>query len=637
MLMEVADATPQVAGKLGARDGAPDHLDCDHAARCPGCALIDRPLAAQLAAKAERVARAFARVSRCSPRCDPSPCAPPIPSPTTARARSSRSRRDRASASSRAARTRCSICPGCRVLAPAIAASVASAATPARRAAAGHASRCCAPRATAAGRLRAVDLREVRDARGAGVLLTLVLRAPSPSQRALDAACEALQARAPVAARDRGVAARRPLAAAARRARRAACAARRCIATSCAPARPGRSPRRAASRRRTARRPRAIHAEIERALGKLEGLRVLDVFAGSGALGLALAARGREGHAGRVVRARRGSGGARGARAGTRRARRRARGARGATKCRDSPRRGARFDAAVVNPPRRGVAPRVREALAATLRRTDRLRLVRAGDAGARSRALRAARLVAERVVPFDLMPQTAEVECVALLRRGAIPALVGALRGRRAPRGRQAAVPRDRPASRASGFVAEARAHARAAPSRRWRCTASTPTRAACACSRSAPSSPPAGSARSPTRARAKRYLALVRGVARESGRIASPLREGGRALDAATRYRRLEVVAGHALLEVTLETGRTHQIRRHLAAIGEPVLGDERHGHAASNRHLFERHFLDRPFLHCTSIELRTRARRGAAHRGAARADLAAVLRGCALWSPP
>jgi RluA family pseudouridine synthase len=102
------------------------------------------------------------------------------------------------------------------------------------------------------------------------------------------------------------------------------------------------------------------------------------------------------------------------------------------------------------------------------------------------------------------------------------------------------------------------------------------------------------------------KRYLALMRGIGRAKGRIARPLREDGRTLDAATRYRRIEVVHGHALVEVVLETGRTHQIRRHLASIGQPVLGDARYGHAASNRHLFERFHLDRPFLHCAAIAL-------------------------------
>jgi 23S rRNA-/tRNA-specific pseudouridylate synthase len=99
------------------------------------------------------------------------------------------------------------------------------------------------------------------------------------------------------------------------------------------------------------------------------------------------------------------------------------------------------------------------------------------------------------------------------------------------------------------------------------------------------------------------RRYLALVRGVARARGSIARALDERA----ARTRYRRLAVVAGHALLEVAPESGRTHQIRRHLASIGEPVLGDARHGHAPSNRHLFERAGLDRPFLHCASVAFR------------------------------
>jgi 23S rRNA (uracil1939-C5)-methyltransferase len=93
---------------------------------------------------------------------------------------------------------------------------------------------------------------------------------------------------------------------------------------------------------------------------------------------------------------------------------------------------------------------------------------------------------------------------------------------------------------------------------------------------------------------------------VARARGRVARPLREGGRAHPAEIRYRRLAVAGGHALLEVASGSGRLHPIRRLLAAIGEPVLGDERHGHGPSNRHLLERHFLDRPFLHCASIEL-------------------------------
>jgi 23S rRNA (uracil1939-C5)-methyltransferase len=102
------------------------------------------------------------------------------------------------------------------------------------------------------------------------------------------------------------------------------------------------------------------------------------------------------------------------------------------------------------------------------------------------------------------------------------------------------------------------------------------------------------------------KVYLALCRGISRDKGVVNRPLVERGKPKPARTRYRRLEVVGGHSLLEVHIDTGRTHQIRRHLAAIGHPILGDARHGHAPSNRHFEERHGLDRPFLHCTRLAL-------------------------------
>jgi 23S rRNA pseudouridine1911/1915/1917 synthase len=52
--------------------------------------------------------------------------------------------------------------------------------------------------------------------------------------------------------------------------------------------------------------------------------------------------------------------------------------------------------------------------------------------------------------------------------------------------------------------------------------------------------------------------------------------------------------------LLEVRLETGRTHQIRAHLAAIGHPVAGDPAYGHPG-------RHRLQRQFLHAKRLALR------------------------------
>jgi 23S rRNA pseudouridine1911/1915/1917 synthase len=51
-------------------------------------------------------------------------------------------------------------------------------------------------------------------------------------------------------------------------------------------------------------------------------------------------------------------------------------------------------------------------------------------------------------------------------------------------------------------------------------------------------------------------------------------------------------------ALLECTLETGRTHQIRVHLQAIGHPVVGDPTYGGARQGV------ALDRPFLHAARL---------------------------------
>jgi 23S rRNA pseudouridine1911/1915/1917 synthase len=85
------------------------------------------------------------------------------------------------------------------------------------------------------------------------------------------------------------------------------------------------------------------------------------------------------------------------------------------------------------------------------------------------------------------------------------------------------------------------------------------------------------------------KLYLALVHGVPRPAeGLIDRPLElldtpthlmmgvaAGG--LPAVTRYRVVQTFAAHALVEAMPETGRQHQIRVHLAAIGHPVVGDK------------------------------------------------------------
>jgi 23S rRNA pseudouridine1911/1915/1917 synthase len=103
--------------------------------------------------------------------------------------------------------------------------------------------------------------------------------------------------------------------------------------------------------------------------------------------------------------------------------------------------------------------------------------------------------------------------------------------------------------------------------------------------------------------------YLALVEGRPRSrSGTIDAPLGRdyraperravGGRApREARTHFTVLEPLSADALVEVRLETGRTHQIRTHFAAIGHPVAGDPQYGHAG-------RHGLERQFLHSARI---------------------------------
>lgn len=116
-----------------------------------------------------------------------------------------------------------------------------------------------------------------------------------------------------------------------------------------------------------------------------------------------------------------------------------------------------------------------------------------------------------------------------------------------------------------------------------------------------------------------AKTYLALATGAWRDALRnVRLPLRkyltgEGERRVAvhadgqaAHTVFRLMRRHPGYSLLEAELKTGRTHQIRVHLAALGHPIAGDDKYGDAESNR-CSKKQGLRRMFLHAARLAFR------------------------------
>ncbi len=123
------------------------------------------------------------------------------------------------------------------------------------------------------------------------------------------------------------------------------------------------------------------------------------------------------------------------------------------------------------------------------------------------------------------------------------------------------------------------------------------------------------------------KRYLAVVRGHPPEAGCIDHPLSRqrdayefvGERSSEAAqparTQFSRLATaelpvcvdrypVSRYALLELEPQTGRKHQIRRHLKHIAHPIIGDSTYGKGKHNRYFAEHLGCSRLLLACTQL---------------------------------
>ncbi len=106
--------------------------------------------------------------------------------------------------------------------------------------------------------------------------------------------------------------------------------------------------------------------------------------------------------------------------------------------------------------------------------------------------------------------------------------------------------------------------------------------------------------------------YLALVDGRMRSrTGTVDAPIGRAARKRhrmavngaaprEARTHFEVVEPLRRDSLLEVKLETGRTHQIRVHMEAIGHPVVGDDTYGGPS-------RYGLERQFLHSSRLDFR------------------------------
>jgi 23S rRNA (uracil1939-C5)-methyltransferase len=378
-----------------------------------------------------------------------------------------------------------------------------------------------------------------------------------------------------------------------------------------------------AHRGQAAQLARTIVERLRQVLGELRGARVLELFAGSGALGLSLAALGAEltlveRYVPALEHAQRArdeqalgtlaaiSGDAEQVLAALRA-------------------RSARFDAVIVNPPRRGLPPALRAQLAGLAPRCVVYVSCEPTTLARDLADLAHHGLRTQGVTPFDMIPLSAGVEALALLTPG-----------ERAPievlfEDEQTLVV-DKPphlptvpdAAHATSLL-ERLQRERALPELTPVHRLDVGTSGVCIFAKHKRAVPllAAGLAGGE-----KHYIALVRGAARAKGIVRAALREQGQTRDAVSRYTRAARVGPHSLVRVRPEQGRTHQVRKHMAAIGHPVLGDARYGDGPSNRFFEHRHGLDRTFLHARRVLLQLGEQAPLVFEAPLAADLEAVL---------
>lgn len=112
------------------------------------------------------------------------------------------------------------------------------------------------------------------------------------------------------------------------------------------------------------------------------------------------------------------------------------------------------------------------------------------------------------------------------------------------------------------------------------------------------------------------KKYLAVVRGYTEDTGIIDYPLiNEKGKSQEAITEYKTIRNVeldipfgkfrtSRYSLVEVKPQTGRMHQIRKHLAHINHPIIGDRPHGCNKQNKLFKEKFEMTTMMLHASEV---------------------------------